>query len=176
MDIESLILGVSQKETDAFEKLYLETKTSVYALALSILKRPQDAEDVMQDTYLNIYAAAYKYLPKGKPMAWILRITRNLAFDKLRQKSRMELQLEDQWMKIEAGGGSEEPDVDKLLLEAVMKNLPEVERQIVVLHSITGLKHREIAKILEIPLSTAISKYHRSLSKLKKMLKEEDKK
>jgi DNA-directed RNA polymerase specialized sigma24 family protein len=53
--------------------------------------------------------------------------------------------------------------------------LTEEERQIVILRSIEGLKHREIAKLLAIPLGTALSKYHRSLSKLRTILEEEGK-
>ncbi|MDR1538930.1 MAG: hypothetical protein LBU32_13220 [Clostridiales bacterium] len=54
-----------------------------------------------------------------------------------------------------------------------MNILSEQERQIIMLHCSGGLKHREIGRLLELPLSTTLSKYRRALSKLKKFLKED---
>lgn len=59
---------------------------------------------------------------------------------------------------------------DRLVLEAAFGVLSDTERQIVMLHAVSGIKHREIALILELPLSTVLSKYARALSKLKKHL------
>ncbi|MGI6751991.1 MAG: RNA polymerase sigma factor [Anaerovoracaceae bacterium] len=168
---ENLILQLSKKEPKALERLYDETKVAVYGLALSILKKPQDAEDVMQETYIRIYKGASGYVPKGKPMAWILRIARNLSLDRIKSESKGEFSLEEGWFS-EAGSDFAGSSIDKLLLEAVLSHLTEEERQIVIMHALAGLKHREIAQILEIPLATTLSKYRRSLSKLRKMLEE----
>ena len=61
---------------------------------------------------------------------------------------------------------------DKLVLVTCMEKLSDVDRQIVMLHSVSGFKHREIAELLSLPLSTVISKYHRALKKLKVLLME----
>lgn len=172
LKIEDLILKLKEKNTDALEALYNKTKTSVYGLALSILKRPQDAEDITQETYIRIFHGAKDYQRKGKPMAWILRITRNLSFDRLKLKSESELLIESEWIPEKKENFTEE-SIDRLLLNTVLSQLSLEERQIVILHSLEGFKHREIASLLEIPLATAISKYHRSLSKLKKLLEGE---
>ena len=60
-----------------------------------------------------------------------------------------------------------------ILLTSAMEKLEDEERQIVILHAVSGLLHREIAEILELPLPTVLSKYRRSLAKLRKILKEE---
>lgn len=65
--------------------------------------------------------------------------------------------------------------MDKIFLNRVLDLLSSEERQIVILNSVLGLKHREIADILELPLSTAMSKYYRALSKLKVLVEEEAK-
>ena len=79
-------------------------------------------------------------------MAWLLTITRNLARMKLRQSAK-HAELDDaQW-------------------EAIPADIPTVtpeDRQVVMLHSVTGLKHREIAALLAMPLATTLSKYHRA--------------
>lgn len=63
---------------------------------------------------------------------------------------------------------------DRAVLEAALNILSDQERQIVVLHAAAGLKHREIAKLLELPLPTVLSKYRRALSKLKTKLEGDD--
>ena len=59
---------------------------------------------------------------------------------------------------------------DRAVLQAALGALDDQERQAVLLHAVSGLKHREIAEILELPLPTVLSKYHRALKKLRKQL------
>ena len=59
------------------------------------------------------------------------------------------------------------------VLQEALARLSGEERRIVLLHAVTGLKHREIAQLLELPLSTVLSKYHRGLKKLKSLMKGE---
>ena len=87
-EIEELIVELSSGNTEALERLYVKTKSAVYGFALSILKNTHQAEDVLQDTYLKILASADSYTPKGKPMAWIMTVTKNLALMKIRENSR----------------------------------------------------------------------------------------
>ena len=79
---------------------------------------------------------------------------------------------EAEWNAIPAAA----PDVsheDRLVLQDALARLGAEEGQIVLLHAVTGLKHREIAQLLELPLSTVLSKYHRGLKKLKALMKGE---
>ena len=72
---------------------------------------------------------------------------------------------------------ADRPDLtpeDRLTLESLLTVLSDQERQIVVLHALTGLKHRETAALLELPLPTVLSKYSRALNKLRAALKEAD--
>lgn len=172
--LETQIKHIANGDLEAMEPLYNRTKAAVYGLALSIVRNSQDAEDIMQDTYIRVYEAASTYRSQGKPMAWLLRIARNLSLDRVRSNPAKELSLEEDWILDEKSDFSES-SLDKLVLKKVLSDLAEDERQIVMLHSVERLKHREIADIMGIPLGTALSKYHRSLSKLKKMLEEERK-
>ncbi|NLJ41650.1 MAG: sigma-70 family RNA polymerase sigma factor [Clostridiales bacterium] len=167
---EGLIAEMATGSIQALELLYQETKTAVYGFALSIIKNPQDAEDIAQDTYVRVFQAAKSYNPRGKPMAWILTITRNFSLMKLRRNP--EATFED--YTIEHGiQDFSENTIDRIVLKTAFRVLSDEEKQIVMLHSVAGLKHREIAEIMKIPLSTALSKYRRALSKLKKELREE---
>lgn len=85
---DSLIEKISLGDMDAFRELYEIASKSVYGFALSILKNSHDAEDVLQETFLKVYQNSSDYVSYSKPMAWILRITRNLAVTKLREKNK----------------------------------------------------------------------------------------
>lgn len=170
--LEHLIAMMAAGDIKALEMLYAQTKTAVYGFSLSILKSPQSAEDVMQDTYIKMYAAAAQYQARGKPMAWILTIVRNLSLMKLRSGKQQALPLED-IAQLSTGHDDTESVTDRMLLHTALETLADAERQIVMLHSVSGLKHREIADMLDIPLPTVLSKYRRALAKLQKLLKEE---
>lgn len=166
---EILFTRIAEDDKDAFEMLYRLTDKAVYGFILSILKNPHDAEDTMQDTYLRIRAAAHLYKPQGKPLAWIFTIARNLSLMKIRSGKRDSFSnYEDLENQVEFASAMNEED--RIVLEAAFRILEWEERQIVILHAITGLKHREIAEILHFPLSTVLSKYKRSLNKLRKHL------
>lgn len=159
-DLDRLIADTAAGDNDAFARLYNETSAGVYAYALSILKNSHDAEDVLHDCYLRIHASAAAYQSEGKPMAWIMTIARNLCFKLLQQnKNTAALPFDpadDRW----------DAD-DRLVIEACLNILTDEERQIVVLHAVSGFKHKEIAGFMELPLATVLSKYHRALKKMK---------
>lgn len=172
VSLESLIAKIASGDRQAMSAIFGETKTAVYGFVLSILKNSNDAEDVLQETYVKIWSTAERYKPMGKPMAWILTIAKNLSLSLLREKSKQadmpeENQLEDQSVSFSAS------TEDSIVLNAAMNKLSDEERQIVVLHAITGLKHVEIARLLSLPLSTVLSKYSRAKRKLKNILEEE---
>ncbi len=168
---EALIAQIASGDQRALCALYAQTSAAVYGYALSIVKNRHDAEDVMQETYMKLCAAACQYRAMGKPMAWILTIARNQALMKLRAK-RHEAAAEP--MTLDAITGSD-PGIaheDRLVLMASLQTLSDEERQVVTLHALSGLKHREIASLMGLPLSTVLSKYHRALKKLKRALRE----
>lgn len=171
--LEGLMAGLAAGDRESLAQLYHRTRAAVYGLALSILGSGHDAEDVTQDTYVTAWEKCHLYRPQGTPMAWLLTITRNLARMKLRDRGRTQDLGEEQWHAIPAQSPSVTPE-DRAVLEAALSILSDQERQIVMLHAAAGLKHREIAKLLELPLPTVLSKYRRALSKLKTKLEGDD--
>lgn len=169
--IETSIAKIAGGDKEALALLYEQTHAAVYGFALSILKNRQDAEDVLQDTYIQIWKAAGTYRPEGKPLAWIFTITRNLSLMDFRQQSRMITVTPEEWQLLFA----DQPKMsveDRLVLSALLGILTDEDRQIVMLHVLTGLKHREIAEILNMKISTVLSRYNRALKKLRNALKE----
>lgn len=171
-ELEGLLAGLAAGNRDSLAALYHRTRAAVYGLALSYLKNGHDAEDVTQDTFVRAWDKADQYRPQGKPLGWLLAIARNLALMKLRDRGKNQDLPEDQWENL----AIENPMVtleDRQLLTAAMAVLTDQERQVVILHAVTGLRHKEIAALLEIPLATALSKYHRALKKLQSAMKGE---
>ena len=175
IDGDRLMSRIAEGDEEAFLQLYQSTDRTIYSFILSILKNSQDAEEVMQETYMKIWTSASSDQSKGKPLAWIFTIARNLCYMKFReQKYRSDLSLDDL-----AGNEQGEPcskiedAADKVVLKAALEILKEEEREIVLLHAAAGLKHREIAEALGMPLATVLSKYNRAIKKLGQYLREE---
>ena len=166
---ENLILRLADGDGDAFHDLYQQTSGAIYGFALSILKNRQDAEDVMHDTFINAYHGAISYTPRGNPMAWIMTIVRNLSYNKL--KSGKLCDDISEYEEPVTMDGSENA-LDRIVLETALKILSFEERQIVILHALTGMKHREIGELLDIPTGTVLSKYNRALRKVRQQLEE----
>lgn len=165
---EKLIMDIAAGDRNAFSELYRKTSDAVFGFSLSILRRQEDAEDVMHDAYIRIYTQASSYRPEGKPLAWILRIVRNLCYNRIRDSQREAGPPEEGTAGLQDQFDNIAEAEDRMVLEAAMRVLDQEEREIVILHAVSGYKHKEIAEMLDLPLNTVLSKYNRSLGKLKK--------
>ena len=166
MEVSNYLEKIALNDIEAFNELYNLINNNVYSFALSILKNSEDAKDVMQEVFITIYHNAYKYQNQNKPMAWILTITKNIAYNKIRSNKKT--------INVDEFEFTSKPNHDdKILVEYLLNNLNLEERNIVILHAMNGFKFHEIAKILDLKLTTTLSKYHRAIKKLKELTKEE---
>lgn len=158
------------KKTDdvhSFTKLYDIIAPGIYAYALSILKNSHDAEDVLHDCLLRIRENGNDYISQGKPMAWIMTITKNLCMRQLRQRQLSSREV------MEFDGATITDPEERLLIQACLRSLTQEEQEIVVMHAVSGIKHRQIAQFLGLKLSTVLSKYHRAIQKMKHYMEKE---
>ena len=163
---ENLIIRMASNDGAAFRELYQQTSGVVYGFAMSILRNKHDAEDVMHDAFIRIYSSAVTYKPSGNPMAWILTIVRNLCLNRIRAGKVCEDLSE--YYDLAGSSNDNETMLDRMVLETAMSVLDAEERQIVILHAMTGFRHREIAEVLDLPTGTVLSKYNRALKKMRK--------
>lgn len=171
--LDRLLTAVGAGDREALGELYGHTRGAVYAAALGVLGNHHEAQDVTQEAFVRIWENAPGYRSQGSPMAWMLTITRNLALMALRREGRKEELSPEEWEAIPAGEERETAE-DRMALRAALASLDSEERQVILLHAVSGLKHREIAAVLGRPLSTVLSKYQRGLKKLKKQLEGEE--
>ena len=168
-ELDRLLGEISAGDRTALEQLYRQTHGAVYGFALSVLKNAHDAEDVLHDCYVAVWHSAGSYRSQGKPMAWLMTVTRNLCLQLLRQRKKQSELPQEDWEPYLQSRESVTPE-DRLILTACMQRLSDEERQIVTLHAVSGFRHREIAALLELPLPTVLSKYSRAIKKLKQYL------
>ena len=169
-ELERLLSGIATGRPEDMSELYSRTRTAVYSLALSYLGNAHDAQDITQDTFVQVWERAGQYRPNGSPMGWLLTVCRNLALMRIRKADR-HADLDDSgWDAIpaEEKGLSVE---ERALLQDALAFLDKNERRVVMLHAAAGMKHREIAVLLEMPLATVLSKYHRAIKKLRAFMK-----
>lgn len=170
--IESALAAISDGNAESMGILYDLIKTDVFAYALSKMGNKHDADDVMQDTFVQVYKHAKQYVPKGKPMAWIIKIELNLIRRHFQLKHRT-VNFDESFENMSTGEDFEQGVINNAFLQELMKSLNEEEREVISLHVVSGFKHREIAALLQKPLSTVLSKYNRAIKKLQVIVKEE---
>ena len=169
---EQLLVRIAAGDQAALAELYAQAKNPVYCFALTILRDSFAAEDVMQETFLQVWKSAPTYRPGGKnALTWILGITKYTALARLREGQRAGVPLEDAADQTDPRDAFRDCE-NRIVTQAMLAQLAQDEREIVVLHVVTGLKHREIAELLEMPLPTVLSKYRRSLKKLERLVRE----
>ena len=168
-ELDGLLARIAQGEQAAFEVLYRRTHSAVYAYVLSVLKNTHEAEDVLHDCYLQVWTGSVGYRSQGKPMAWMLTIAKNLCRMRMRETKKQSDIPQEDWSTVWADNGQADAE-DRLMLRGCMERLSDEERQIVVLHAVSGFKHREIAEMCELPLSTVLSKYNRAIKKLREFM------
>jgi len=158
---------IAKFDKTAFEELYNQTSGAVFGLAMSILANQADADDVVQETFITIYNKASTYKSKGKAMAWIFTIARNHALMIIRDRKKHSHDDFDNVYNVGHETNIEDDMHKEQLVDVLLRTLKEDERQIVVMHAMSNLKHKEIAQILDMKLSTVLSKYRRALEKLR---------
>ncbi len=163
---ESLFERIRQGEGDAFRELYDLSYKPLYAFLLSYTQNAEDAKDLLQDTYVQVYQNCHLYQNKGNPMAWLMKIAKNLFLMHCRKKQNVDIHYED--MESELGFDEISNAENRMVLEKMFAILSVEDRNLIIMHVIGGLKHREIAKLMDMPLGTVMARYNRGIRKLQK--------
>lgn len=168
-ELDRCLSEIAQGSAQALDELYKKTKTAVFAYSLSLLKNFHDAEDVAQDVFVTVYINAPAYSSAGKPMAWILTIARNLCYKKLGAGKRTDYLDGDEAERFFAEHALSASEIaeNRFFIEECLNHLSKTERDVLVLHAVAGMKFREVAAFADIPLSSALSLYHRAVKKIK---------
>ena len=183
MKLEDLLLLAKKGDGRAFEQIVLQTERAVYNLALSIVKKKEDAEDVTQETYLRLWRAANELKLESSLKLYILRTARNLALDLIRKNSKrdeIDTVILDAEGEFEIDIADDSPDsrpdesylrkIEKEVVRQSIEELPSAAREIIVLRDIEGLSYAEIAEMLGLTEGTLKSKLFRARERLRKII------
>ena len=171
-----LIGAVALGDRSAYRSLYDATSPKLFAIALRILREESRAEDVLQDSFVNVWNGAAGYNPSlSAPMTWLVTIVRNRAFDYIRRTDHRAVAFDEE---LDAVLESDQPSPvelaargqDALALERCMKRLDPGQRQAIAFAYWQGLTHSELAATLRIPIGTVKTWIRRGLEKMRRCL------
>jgi len=165
--INRAVIAAKAGDMDAVRFLYIRYKDNVYGYVLSIVREPQEAEDVTQQVFIKLMSSIQKYESRAVPFtAWILRVARNVAIDHLRQ--RRAVVCEEVFAP---ACESDESGRDcRWDIEVALQALPDDQRNVVVLRHFLGLTPGEIAERLGRSESSIHGLHHRGRVALQRKL------
>ena len=170
MALDIFIKKFINGDASAFDEIYNRTRTSVYYVALSVLRNKALAEDVMQTTYISVLKNIRNYVLGTNASAWIIKIARNEALNV--KKSRTREQSVDEHENNSLFGVSN-PDTYGELTDMAKRLLNDDEFLILMFVTACGYKRKEIGKMLGIPIPTVTWKYRNALFKMRNALEKE---
>ena len=174
---ETLMQEITQRRQHALKELYTRYGRSLRALIGSVVHEESEADDVLQESFLQIWREAHHYSPKaGKPLGWVITIARRRAIDRVRRrdsyrraKQRFEEEIKPPAQTVHSTGGTAtevaQSDLRRFLGQQ-MQTLPRVQREAVELAYFSGLSQREIAATTNTPLGTVKTRLQLGLRKL----------
>ncbi len=159
-------------QTERFEQVVLPHLDAAYNLARWLVRKPQDAEDIVQEAYLRAFKFFGGY-QGGDARAWVLKIVRNTSYsflEKTRAANPMEEFDETIHTSVSEQSGVEGAllqSVDSQMLREVLDELPVNFREVIVLRELEGMSYKEIAEVMGKPIGTVMSGLARARSQLK---------
>jgi len=169
VEARSLVARARAGDFGALEQVYRAYEGAVYTVARRLTRTPEDAEDVLQDTFLEICRSLGTWRGDGSLWGWVRRIAASKALMRYR---REKLRATDELAEDPADDGVVDVPL-RLDLEEALSRLPERSRQVVWLHDVEGMTHEEIAEVMGMTTSFSKSQLARAHRKLRAWLGEE---
>jgi RNA polymerase sigma-70 factor, ECF subfamily len=173
---EQLMAGIQRKKAKALSALYDRYSSVLKALIMRIIHNEAEADDLLQEIYMEIWNHAGNYSPdKGKPLGWMVTLTRRRSIDRLRKRQsyaraeeRLQHETEQQpesWVHNTVDDDIEMHDLHAILVR-IIAGLPPAQQQAIELAFFQGMSQREIAAHTNIPLGTIKTRLELGLKKI----------
>ena len=180
-----LLEATGRGDRDSFRQLHERYTGVLFSAAYQVLNDPAEAEDVLQDVFVQIWDKAKLYdRSRGKPLTWALTLTRNKSIDRLRsaqRRHRLKDEVEKETNVAEQHGAGGTPsggdsvervyarETNQIVRHAVLQ-LSNEQRQAIEMAFFGGLTQNEIAQRLDEPLGTVKARIRRGMIKLKDLI------
>lgn len=178
--------GVIPASAAEIEEEALKQVDALYRTALRMTRNPQDAEDLVQETYFRAFRSAHQFQRGTNLRAWLFKILTNSFINQYRKRARKPLSnsledVEDFYLYshlVDSGLQPDSPDPEATVIDQFaeaeviqsLERLPIEFRQVVLLADVEGFSYKEIAEIVGIPVGTVMSRLHRGRRRLQKEL------
>jgi RNA polymerase sigma-70 factor (ECF subfamily) len=169
-ELDELVLARARAGEDAaLERVYRHFETLVYTIARRLTPTPHDAEDVLQETFLEVVRSVSRFRGDGSFTGWIRRVAASKALMRLRQRTSRP--LEDELPEELADAPADAVGLpERLDLESALARLPAVARAVIWLHDVEGYSHDEIATLMGRTASFSKSQLARAHARLRALL------
>ena len=177
VDDDDLLRMYRDGDADAFDTLFDRYRAPVYNFARVMLGEADGAEDMLQEAFLTVARTARTYEPRGRFRAWLMRIVRNLCLNRI-QAERVRRRVVAQSGLDIVQPASREPSPPERLerdermdrVRRLIGELPERQREALVLYAFERMSYREIAEALDAPMGTVKTLIHRARAALARAL------
>jgi RNA polymerase sigma-70 factor (ECF subfamily) len=167
----------------AFQTLFERYHRRAFAIAIGVVKRPEDALDVVQDAFIKVHKHIGNFQGTSSFYTWLYRIVMNLAIDHIRKARKVTEWGDDVQRDDDAGDGTLVPHMPdenpskavvrrelSAKINAALETLPEYHRAVILLREVEGMSYEEMAQVLDVPKGTIMSRLFHARRKLQEQL------
>jgi RNA polymerase sigma-70 factor (ECF subfamily) len=173
---EALLERIARGDCKAFSEFYDRHAPSIYGFLVRLMRARSDADDVLQDTFWQIWRTADRFdHRRASPRAWLFAIARSRAVDHLRYRSRNLTVSASEFLQEYTEPVASTQCENQEIVARALSQLPEEQRHAIVLAFFSGHTHVEVARHLGIPLGTAKTRIALGMKRLGSLLNRDDK-
>ncbi|TYP92576.1 RNA polymerase sigma-70 factor, ECF subfamily [Fodinibius salinus] len=177
-----LMKRIQARDEEAIEELYNLYNKLLFGMVISIVKKREEAEDVLQEIFVKIWNKADQFKPdRGNVYSWIVTLARNTAIDRIRSKGyktqqKQSVSIHQPLFSLE--GDKHDPMETTIfsdraeLVQKALDKIPEKQSKVIKIAYYRGMTQREISDHLDIPLGTVKTRTRQGMIKLKRILEE----
>ena len=182
---QNLVQAYIKGDHSAIEVLINRHRSKVYTYILLTIKNQQLAEDLFQETFIKVIQSLRggKYKDNGKFLSWVIRIAHNLIIDHFRKEKQMNaISNDDSEVDLFNSKKLSDSNIEELIINSQIKSeirilineLPDDQREVVLLRHYGGLSFREIADQTDVSINTALGRMRYALINLRKLIQEKN--
>jgi RNA polymerase sigma-70 factor (ECF subfamily) len=169
----ALMVDYQKGEMDAFTGLYEALKRPLIRYLWTFVRNQTVAEDLLQETFLQLHRARQTYSPPRPVRPWVYAITRHVALMHLRTLRRRREVLPDEDLPEVPVPPEMDQLADRATVQRLLSTLPRASQEVLILHHLLGMSFDEVGQIVGVAGGTAKVRAHRALKKIRQRLAEE---
>jgi len=169
-----LMIDYQKGDMDAFTGLYEALKRPLIRYLWTFVRNQNTAEDLLQETFLQLHRARHTYTPSRPVRPWIYAITRHVALMHLRTIRRRKESLPDEDLPDIPVPPEIDRFADRATVQRLLSTLPEAAREVLILHHLLGLSFDEVGQVIGVAAGTAKVRAHRAIKTIRQRFDGED--